>query len=96
MELMIELINFGPSSFEEAAQHEVRQEAMVEEYDSIMKKQVWEVVCNIPNPDIFYFTNKPAGLLRRKYVSTESWIGDELISSAYGQPLTARRPVRKG
>ena len=30
--------------FEEAAQHEVWQEAMVEEYDSIMKNQVWEVV----------------------------------------------------
>ena len=28
----------------EAAQHDVWQEAMVEEYDSIMKNQVWEVV----------------------------------------------------
>ena len=44
MALMMELINSEPSSFEEAAQHDVWQEAMVEEYDSIMKNQVWEVV----------------------------------------------------
>ena len=41
---MTELINSEPSSFEEATQHDVWQEAMVEEYDSIMKNQVWEVV----------------------------------------------------
>ena len=44
MELMTELIYSEPSSFGEAAQHDVWQEAMVEEYDSIMKNQVWEVV----------------------------------------------------
>ena len=44
MALMIELISFEPSIFQEAAQHYVWQEAMVEEYDSIMKNQVWEVV----------------------------------------------------
>ena len=44
MALMTELINFEPSSFKEATQHDVWQEAMVEEYDSIMKNQVWEVV----------------------------------------------------
>ena len=44
MALMTELINSEPSSFGEAAQHDVWQEAMVEEYDSIMKNQVWEVV----------------------------------------------------
>ena len=38
MALMTELINSEPSSFREAAQHDVWQEAMVEEYDSIMKK----------------------------------------------------------
>ena len=41
---MTELINSETSNFEEAAQHDVWQEAMVEEYDSIMKNQVWEVV----------------------------------------------------
>ena len=38
MELMTELINSKPSSFD------VWQEAMVEEFESIMKNQVWEVV----------------------------------------------------
>ena len=44
MALMTELINSEPSSFEEAAQHDVREEAMVEEYDAIVKNQVGEVV----------------------------------------------------
>ena len=48
MTLMTELINSEPSSFEEVAQHDMWQEAMVEEYDSIMKNQVWEVV---PRPE---------------------------------------------
>ena len=38
MALMKNLINTKPSSFGEAAQHDVWKEAMVEEYDSIMKK----------------------------------------------------------
>ena len=37
MALMTELIYSEPSSFWEAAKHDVWQEAMVEEYDSIMK-----------------------------------------------------------
>ena len=44
MALMTELINSEPSNFGEAIQHDVWQEAMVEEYDSIMKNRVWEVV----------------------------------------------------
>ena len=36
MALMTELINYEPSSFEEVAQRDVWQEAMVEEYDSGM------------------------------------------------------------
>ena len=44
MELMTELINSKPSNFRKAAQHDVWQEAILEEYDSIMKNQVWEVV----------------------------------------------------
>ena len=42
--MVTELINSKPSIFGEAAQHDVWQEAMVEECDTIMKKQVWEVV----------------------------------------------------
>ena len=45
---MTKLINSKPSSFEEAIQDDVWQEAIVEEYDSIMKNQVWEVV---PRPE---------------------------------------------
>jgi hypothetical protein len=37
-----------PSSYEEAAAHQVWREAMVEEYASIMQNDVWEVV---PRPD---------------------------------------------
>ena len=44
MALMTKLINSEPSNFGEVAQHDVWKEAMVEEYDSIMKNQVWEVV----------------------------------------------------
>ena len=44
MALITELIISEPSSFGEAAQHDVWQDVMVEEYDSIMKNQVWEVV----------------------------------------------------
>ena len=36
-----------PSSFREAAQHQVWVDAMVEEYSSIMTNDVWEV---IPKP----------------------------------------------
>ena len=52
MELMIELIKYKPSSFGKAAQHDVWQEAMVEEYDSIMKNQVWEVVPRPPGKKV--------------------------------------------
>ena len=48
MALLTGLINCEPSNFGEATQHDVWQEAMVEEYDSIMKNQVWEVV---PRPE---------------------------------------------
>ena len=44
MALMTDLIKYKTSSFGKVAQHDVCQEAMVEEYDSIMKNQVWEVV----------------------------------------------------
>jgi hypothetical protein len=37
-----------PSSYEEAATQQVWREAMVEEYESIMQNDVWEVV---PRPD---------------------------------------------
>lgn len=42
--LMSELIEVEPSSFQEASKHQVRRDAMVEDYSSIMKNSVWEVV----------------------------------------------------
>jgi galactose-1-phosphate uridylyltransferase len=44
MELMTQLINVEHSSYEDVARHKVWQEAMMEEYVSIMKNDVWEVV----------------------------------------------------
>ena len=44
MELMTDLINYEPSRFREATQYYLWQEDMVEDYDSIMKHEVWEVV----------------------------------------------------
>ena len=45
---MTQLIDAEPSSYENAARHKVWQEAMMEEYASIMKNDVWEVV---PRPE---------------------------------------------
>ena len=44
MALMSDLVEKKPSSFEEAVQQQVWVYAMVEEYDSIVRKNVWEVV----------------------------------------------------
>ena len=44
MALMTQLIDAEPSSYESVARHKVWQEAMMEEYSSIMKNDVWEVV----------------------------------------------------
>lgn len=44
MALMSELIEVEPSSFQEVSNHQVWRDSMVEEYSSIMKNSVWEVV----------------------------------------------------
>ena len=44
MPLMSECIVTEPSSFEEAVQQPTWVDAMVEEYDSIIRKNAWEVV----------------------------------------------------
>ena len=41
---MSQLISAKPSSYEEAAGKQVWVDAMIEEYSSIMKNDVWEVV----------------------------------------------------
>lgn len=44
MALIIELVETKPSSFEEEIEKPIWVDAMVEEYESIMKNNVWEVV----------------------------------------------------
>ena len=44
MSLMSESVESEPSSFEKAIQQPVWVDAMVEEYDSIIRNSVWEVV----------------------------------------------------
>ena len=46
--MVINVSEFDPSNFEEALEHQVWRDAMVEEYSSIMKNDVWEVV---PRPE---------------------------------------------
>lgn len=46
--LMTNLIDFEPSTHEEAASQQVWKNAMLEEYQSIMKNNVWEIV---PRPE---------------------------------------------
>jgi hypothetical protein len=46
--LMTSLVNAEPSTFEEAVKKKEWKEAMVEEYQSIMKNDVWEIV---PRPE---------------------------------------------
>jgi hypothetical protein len=46
---MSDLIDREPSSFQEASKQHVWNDAMVEEYASIMKNDVWEVVPVIPD-----------------------------------------------
>ena len=44
MALMCDIIDSEPSSFEEALEQQVWRDAMVEEYSSIMKNGVWDIV----------------------------------------------------
>jgi hypothetical protein len=42
--LLSSIINVEPSSFEEAADQQVWRDAMVEDYNSIVKNDVWDIV----------------------------------------------------
>eukprot|EP00253_Pinus_taeda_P003735 PITA_03735 len=54
--IMSTIIQNEPSSFEEAVKHQVWKDAMNEEYESIMKKDVWDMV---PRPqDKTFVTSK--------------------------------------
>ena len=56
--LMKSLVNAKPSTFEEAVKKKEWKEAMMEEYQSIMKNDVWEIVPR----------------LERKSVVTSKWV----------------------
>ena len=58
MALLCDIIDAEPSSFEEVVGKQVWKDAMQEEYQSIMKNDVWDVV---PRPE-------------RKSVMTSKWI----------------------
>ena len=55
---MSHIIDYEPSSYEEVANQQVGRDAMMEEYQSIMKNDVWDVV---PRPE-------------GKFVVTSKWI----------------------
>jgi len=52
MALMTELIESGPSTFEEAVEKPVWVDPILEEYESIVKISVWEVVPRPANKSI--------------------------------------------
>jgi hypothetical protein len=55
---MTSLVNAKPSTFEEAIKKKERKKAKMEEYQSIMKNDVWEVV------------SRP----KEKFVVTSKWV----------------------
>jgi hypothetical protein len=52
MDLMCDLLEKEPTYFEEAIQKKEWADAMIEEYHSIIKKYVWEIVPRINNKDV--------------------------------------------
>jgi hypothetical protein len=52
MALMSNIIDSEPSSFQEAANQQVWQDAMVEGYTSIMKNDVWDIVLRLEGKSI--------------------------------------------
>ena len=56
--LLYDIIDKEPSNYEEATEKKEWKDAMIEEYQSIMKNDVWETV---PRP-------------KKKYVMTSKWI----------------------
>eukprot|EP00253_Pinus_taeda_P005718 PITA_05718 len=54
--MMSESVEIEPSSFKESMQQPVWVDAMVEEYDSIIRNNVWEVVPSAANKIEIYFT----------------------------------------
>jgi len=55
MALMSESLEIKPSSFEKVVQQPIWVDAMVEEYDSIIINNVWEVVPRSANKSVVEF-----------------------------------------
>ena len=52
MALLSDIIDVEPSSFEEAVEKKVWKDAMDEEYQSIMKNDVWDVVLRLEGKSV--------------------------------------------
>jgi len=52
MALMTSIIDSKPSSYEEATNQQVWQDAMVEEHNSIMRNDVWEIVSRLEGKSV--------------------------------------------
>ena len=50
--LMSHIIDSEPTTYEDASRHQVWKDAMVEEYQSIMKNDVWEIVSRLEGKSI--------------------------------------------
>jgi hypothetical protein len=68
MALMCDLIENEPSFFEEAIQKKEWVDAMIEEYQSIIKNDVWEIVPRPKNKDAVY----SKGIYKIKHVANRS------------------------
>ena len=55
MALVGECVETKPSSFEEALQQSIWVDAMVEEYDSIVRNSVWDMVLRLENKSVVSF-----------------------------------------
>ena len=49
---MSHIIESKPTTYEEASRHQVWEDAVVEEYQSIMKNDVWEIVPRLDGKSI--------------------------------------------
>jgi hypothetical protein len=55
MELMSKIIDLEPSTYEEVAKQQEWKDAMMEDYQSIMKTDVWEVVLRLEGKSMVTF-----------------------------------------
>jgi hypothetical protein len=54
MDLMCDLLEKDPNLFEEAIQKKELEDSMIEEYQYIIKNDVWEIVPRLKRKDVVY------------------------------------------